>query len=57
MEERKSPAEFLQDYGIEMQKTTLVCCIDDVMKQPSLSYLMNAYANYVLKHHQDIELE
>lgn len=57
MEERKSPVEFLQDYGIEMQKTTLVCCIDDVMKQPSLSYLMNEYANYVLKHHQEIESE
>lgn len=49
----KSPAEFLQDYGIEMEKTTLVCCIDDVMKQPSLSYLMQEYARYMLKHHQD----
>jgi len=57
MEERKSPAEFLQDYGIEMQKTTLVCCIDDVMKQPSLSYLMNEYANYVLKLHLEEKSE
>ncbi len=45
----KSPTEFLQDYGIEMQKTTLICYIDEVMKQPSLSYLMNEYADYVLK--------
>jgi hypothetical protein len=57
MEKPKSPAEFLEDYGIEMQKTTLVCFIDEVMKQPSLSYLMNEYANYVLKHHQNKELE
>lgn len=49
----KSPAEFLLDYGIEMQKTTLVCCIDDMMKQPILSYLMNEYADYVLKHYKD----
>jgi len=57
MEELKSPAEFLEDYGIEMQKTTLVCCIDEVMKQPSLSYLMKEYADYVLKHHRNKELE
>ena len=57
MEERKSPAEFLEDYGIEMQKTTLVCYIDEVMKQPSLSYLMNEYANYVLKLHMDKKSE
>jgi hypothetical protein len=57
MEELKSPAEFLEDYGIEMQKTTLVCCIDEVMKQPSLSYLMKEYADYVLNHHQNKELE
>jgi hypothetical protein len=57
MEERKSPGEFLEDYGIEMQKTTLVCYIDEVMKQPSLSYLMNEYANYVLKLHMDKKSE
>jgi len=57
MEEIKSPAEFLEDYGIEMHKTTLVCYIDEVMKQPSLSYLMKEYADYVLKHHQNKELE
>lgn len=49
----KSPAEFLEDYGIEMQKTTLVCYIDEVMKQPSLSYLMNEYSKYVLKYHKE----
>ncbi len=53
----KSPTEFLQDYGIEMQKTTLICCIDDMMKQPSLSYLMNEYANYVLKQYKDKKSE
>jgi hypothetical protein len=57
MEELKSPAEFLQDYGIEMQKTTLVCCIDDVMKQPSLNYLMKEYADYVLKQYKDKKSE
>jgi hypothetical protein len=57
MEERKSPAEFLEDFGIEMQKTTLVCYIDQVMKQPSLSYLMNEYANYVLKLHLEEKSE
>ena len=53
----KSPAEFLEDFGIEMQKTTLVCYIDEVMKQPSLSYLMKEYADYVLKHHEKKELQ
>jgi hypothetical protein len=57
MEELKSPAEFLEDYGIEMQKTTLVCYIDEVMKQPSLSYLMKEYADYVLKHYDNKKLE
>ena len=57
MEKIKSPAEFLEDFGIEMHKTTLVCYIDEVMKQPSLSYLMNEYANYVLKQYQDKELQ
>lgn len=49
-EELKSPSEFLLDYGIEMEKTTLICVIDDVMKQPSLSYLMNEYSKYVLEY-------
>ena len=53
MEKPKSPAEFLEDYGIEMQKTTLVCFIDEVMKQPSLIYLMKEYSDYVLKHHRN----
>jgi hypothetical protein len=48
-EKVKSPEEFLLDYDIEMQKTTLVCCIDGVMKQPSLSYLMIEYAKYLLE--------
>ncbi len=57
MEEKilKSPAEFLKDFGIEMDKTTLICYIDDVMKQPSLSYLMNEYAHYVLKYNKEKE--
>lgn len=53
----KSPAEFLEDYGIEMQKTTLVCCIDEVMKQPSLSYLMNEYAKYVREYDKRVNTE
>jgi hypothetical protein len=57
MEKLKSPAEFLEDFGIEMHKTTLVCYIDEVMKQPSLSYLMNEYANYVLKHNEIKKIE
>jgi hypothetical protein len=48
-EKIKTPEEFLLDFGIEMQKTTLITCIDDVMKQPSLSFLMNEYAKYVLE--------
>lgn len=46
-EELKSPEEFLLDYGIEMQKTTLITVIDGYMKQPSLSYLMKEYSKYV----------
>lgn len=50
MEQKKSPSEFLEDFGIEMEKTTLICVIDGVMKQPSLSYLMNEYAKYVVEY-------
>ena len=50
----KSPNEFLLDYGIEMNKTTLISCIDGVMKQPSLSYLMLEYANYIIEHHKKL---
>jgi hypothetical protein len=45
----KSPEEFLLDFGIELQKTALICYIDGSMKQPSLSYLMNEYVRYVLE--------
>ena len=50
MEANKTPEEFLADMGIEMQKTTLISCIDGVMKQPSLSYLMQEYAKYVVEY-------
>lgn len=49
MEQKLTPTEFLKDFGIEMEKTTLICVIDDVMKQPSLSFIMQEYANYVLE--------
>lgn len=48
MEEKKTPEQFLDEMGIEMQKTTLISCIDGVMKQPYLPYLMNAYAQYIV---------
>jgi hypothetical protein len=48
MEEKLTPTEFLKDFGIEMEKTTLICYIDGVMKQPSLSFIMQEYAKYVL---------
>jgi hypothetical protein len=57
MEDVKSPSEFLEDFGIEMEKTTLICCIDGVMKQPSLSYLMKQYADYVLNHCKNKNIE
>lgn len=50
MEHKKTPTEFLEDFGIEMEKTTLICVIDGVMKQPSLSYLMQEYAKYVVEY-------
>jgi hypothetical protein len=53
MENIKSPSEFLEQYGIQMQKTALICYIDEVMKQPSLSFIMNEYAKYV----SDIKIE
>lgn len=49
MEQKLTPTEFLKDFGIEMEKTTLICVINDVMKQPSLSFIMQEYANYVLE--------
>ena len=50
MEAKKTPEQFLDEMGIEMQKTTLISCIDGVMKQPSLSYLMQEYAKYVVQY-------
>lgn len=50
MEHKKSPIEFLKDFGIEMEKTALICVIDGVMKQPSLSYLMREYGKYVCEY-------
>lgn len=39
-----SAEEFLNQEGIDLKKTSLICVIDDVMKQPSLVYLMEKYA-------------
>jgi hypothetical protein len=39
-----SAEEFLKQEGIDLKKTSLICVIDDVMKQPSLVYLMEKYA-------------
>jgi hypothetical protein len=50
MEEPKSPEDFLQDFGIELQKTTLISYIDQAMRQPSLTFLMNEYAKYRIEH-------
>jgi hypothetical protein len=50
MEEPKSPEVFLQDFGIELQKTTLISYIDQAMRQPSLTFLMNEYAKYRIEH-------
>ena len=57
MENIKTPEEFLLDYGIELQKTTLICYVDNFMKQPSLVYLMNEYAEYVSKINVDKALK
>jgi hypothetical protein len=46
----KTPETFLLDYGIELQKTTLISYIDQAMRQPSLSFLMNEYAKYRVEH-------
>ena len=42
------PKEFLNTIGIELDKTTLICVIDDVMKQPDLQYIMMQYAKLVV---------
>lgn len=57
MESIKTPEEFLLDFGIELQKTTLISYIDNSMRQPSLVYLMNEYAKYVSKINVDIALK
>jgi hypothetical protein len=50
MEQKLSPPEFLEhEYGIKMETTTLITYLDGVMKQPSLSFLMNEYAKYIVK--------
>ena len=50
MEQKLSPAEFLEhEYGIKMETTTLITYLDGVLKQPSLSFLMNEYAKYIIE--------
>ena len=44
------PFEFLAEIGIKREQTTLICVIDEVMKQPDLSYLMSEYAKYVCEY-------
>jgi len=59
MDQQLSPADFLEkEYGIRMETTTLITYLDGVMKQPSLSFLMNEYAKYVVltKTNNDIKL-
>jgi hypothetical protein len=51
MEQKLSPAEFLEhEYGIKMETTTLITYLDGVLKQPSLSFLMNEYAKYIIEY-------
>jgi len=58
MEKPLSPNEFLEkEFGISMETTTLITYLDGVMKQPSLSYLMNEYAKYVVTHSKPHEKE
>jgi hypothetical protein len=50
MEQKLSPAEFLEhEYGIKMETTTLITYLDGVMKQPSLSFLMDEYTKYIIE--------
>jgi hypothetical protein len=54
MEQKLSPAEFLEhEYGIKMETTTLITYLDGVMKQPSLSFLMNEYSKYIIRWHKE----
>jgi hypothetical protein len=58
MEEKLSPEQFVEkEYGIEMQKTTLITYLDGVMKQPSLSFLMNEYSKYVVNYKESLKNE
>lgn len=56
MEQKLSPEQFLeQEYGIKMETTTLITYLDSVMKQPSLSFLMNEYAKYIVEYKNSID--
>lgn len=58
MENVLSPAEFLEEnYGIIMERTALITYIDDVLKQPSLSYLMKEYAKHVILNTPNNDME
>lgn len=49
-QDAKTPEEFLLDFGIELQKTTLISYIDQAMRQPSITFLMNEYAKHRIEH-------
>jgi hypothetical protein len=36
-----------------METTTLITYLDGVMKQPSLSFLMNEYSKYIIRWHKE----
>jgi len=56
-EELKTPEEFLLDFGIELQKTTLISFIDETMRQPSLTFLLLEYAKYRLEYEKRKNLD
>ena len=50
MQQKLSPSEFLEhEYGIKMETTTLITYLDGVLKQPSLSFLMDEYTKYIIE--------
>lgn len=44
-----SAKEYLEEQGIELNATTLICFVDGYMRQPDLCLLMENYAKHILQ--------
>lgn len=48
-----TPEKFLEEQGIDLKQTALLCVIDGFMRQPDLCALLNQFAEIKVKESQE----